>query len=490
MGTNDPSNVQPFAAPRSGARRARLILALLVALPLAAAPAGAQESVTIQSVDNYAGNSNVYTDRPNTTITVTELDHNFQPVRSWTGTTDSDGKLTIRSTNVLSKPYLRAKVASSDKAPLSLVAPSELHAGEPFTFAAVGALEGEVLRVETLEGVVVAEEPADRHGRVWLAAGLAAAGPYLVKTGDGNRPAGQIEVKPPVADALLRPGEPPRQPLKVIDPPRSLERGSSPTLDGTGFDPDARRMVTRVGGGEVPVLAATADELHLGPVDCDRLGPAEIEVINLATGETVSLEPLLLYDLEVSLRDARLANGEPTFVDFRLAPVEAVATVSTTIAGGPVSFAGGAKQATTVIENGGSALPLAADPLGDGRFSLNWRLDSIELPGAAQDAETDRRNAELAARDAAGWRQSARNDPDARRKQEKENAAGNADQAASNWERAAAAREAGDGETAGLLEEAARKREEAARQWGANGDGEAAKKAEQAAAELEKKAKK
>ena len=86
----------------------------------------AHADVTIKSVDNYAGNSNVYTSSLNTTIKVIELDADKKPVRSWTGTTDGEGKLTIPAGHNLSLPYLRAENADPRSAefadPSSVVA--------------------------------------------------------------------------------------------------------------------------------------------------------------------------------------------------------------------------------------------------------------------------------------------------------------------------------------------------------------------------------
>ena len=51
------------------------IFAVALALLLAtSAQAALADEVTIKSVDNYGGNSNIYTDKFNTTVTVSSLD--------------------------------------------------------------------------------------------------------------------------------------------------------------------------------------------------------------------------------------------------------------------------------------------------------------------------------------------------------------------------------------------------------------------------------
>jgi hypothetical protein len=112
-----------------------------------------------------------------------------------------------------------------------------------------------------------------------------------------------------------------------------------------------------------------------------------------------------------------------------------------------------------------------------------------DTPGTPSQSQQDRDKAELARRDAAGWRQSAAGDDDPIRKQQKLNAANDADKAAEDWDKAAAARDNGDNDKADKLEQAAQQRENAAREWGANGDGTAAGTAEAAAKALEDQAK-
>ena len=61
--------------------RKAITLCVLLALPVALLA----DECRIRRVDNYAGNSNVYTDKKNACVKITELDHNKKPVRSWTG---------------------------------------------------------------------------------------------------------------------------------------------------------------------------------------------------------------------------------------------------------------------------------------------------------------------------------------------------------------------------------------------------------------------
>ena len=142
----------------------RINLLLLVGLCLLTVATASQESVTIKNVDNYAGISNVYTDRPNTEIKVTELNEDGEPLRSWTGNTDSDGTLTITAGHNLSKRYLKATVISKDQMADLLVVPNSLSDGQAFTFAAGGLATGEVVQIWTVAGEVVAQKTPDRLG--------------------------------------------------------------------------------------------------------------------------------------------------------------------------------------------------------------------------------------------------------------------------------------------------------------------------------------
>jgi len=351
------------------------LMALLLTPQLALA-----NTCTITRVDNYGGSSNVYTDKPNTTIRVTSLDENGNPVESWVGTTDSNGRITIQAGYNLSKPYLRATVVSGNMGEESLVLPSELRAGQPFTFAATGAVRGEVIRVQTLEGEVVAERKPDEHGRVYLASGLA-AGTYVVGALAGKgQPAGQIVVKPKPEDALVRPGDNPARPLKLYDAPNRLMRTERATLHGEGFSPNAADMMVNLGGeksGQVPVLSATAEEIKLGSLEYAQPGLHEMTVTNKANGETSRPEPVFVYDARGRIIRHKLANNDQTQLEIALSPKEATATVLAKVQSGPVHFAGGSKETTAEVHHGVARIPVEAASAGVGPFQLDWALQSL-----------------------------------------------------------------------------------------------------------------
>ena len=94
------------------------------------------------------------------------------------------GVLTVQA---LVGPFAMAGMgqAPSGGVVTGFVVPTEVGEKEPFTFAATGVVEGEVISVKTLDGEVVETKKADKHGRVFLAAGLA-AGAYLLSASGGK----------------------------------------------------------------------------------------------------------------------------------------------------------------------------------------------------------------------------------------------------------------------------------------------------------------
>src|SRR5215831_18211656 len=76
-----------------------------------------------------------------------------------------------------------------------MIVPDRIYDRQPFSFTASQASAGEVISIQTVEGVVVQRASADKYGRVFLAVGLPAAA-YLVSRGGGQQPhsLGQIQV--------------------------------------------------------------------------------------------------------------------------------------------------------------------------------------------------------------------------------------------------------------------------------------------------------
>src|SRR5688500_15876641 len=111
---------------------------LTTAIP-AAVQATQKGNIEIKSVDSYEGGSRVTTDKFNTTIRVVELDKNSNPVRSWTGKTDSDGKLTLPRAHGLTRSHLQAETSLATGT--EFITPTAVESTMPFTFAATGVVE-------------------------------------------------------------------------------------------------------------------------------------------------------------------------------------------------------------------------------------------------------------------------------------------------------------------------------------------------------------
>jgi hypothetical protein len=356
---------------------------------LMAALAGTQSGtpVEIKSVDNYAGNSNVYTNAPNTTITVVELDADKKPVRSWTGTTDSDGKLTIPAGHVLSKEYLRAHRASTMA---EFVTPSALEADMPFTFAATGTVEGAVVQVYTVEGEVVAARRADEHGRVFIPAGLA-VGTYLVTvTNRGHATIGNLNV--PQRNPKPKPTPMPGYPSETVS--LNFERIPSTTniadqiaLTGQGINPDATSLNAWI---ETPaanerfnrltVLAACSNEVILeAPAKSGaEAGPMQLLVQDMETGETAATNPFVGYTASAQLSRRTVMSGEQTELVVSVQPAGLEATVHARIVAGPVTFANGASEASQSPVNGIATFPVLSQSGRTGDLRIAWSVLASE----------------------------------------------------------------------------------------------------------------
>jgi hypothetical protein len=344
-------------------------LALLLAITGRAAMA---DDVQIKSVDNYAGNSNVYTNRPNTTVTITHADG-----ESWTGTTDSEGKITIQAGYTVSKESLKIKLASGNQALEGIVVPDSIHDRQPFSFSAPQVIQGEVVSIQTADGVVVQRSQADKYGRTFLAAGLP-AGAYFITRSSHGQPLGKIEIQPGAADALERPGEHPPQPLQLRNLPPAVKLNNSFSLTGNGFSPNCADMQVSLSASdktEAPmVLAATEDQLKLAPVQQLQPGSAQLRVTNKATGHTTDDYELLLYDIQGNLvRRAIKSGGDQTQLVVRTKPENVPLKVKVSVASGPVDFGGGHREAEAVTGNGRAIFPVHAEK-GAGPFQLNWEL--------------------------------------------------------------------------------------------------------------------
>ncbi len=247
------------------------------------------------------------------------------------------------------------------------VTPSNLNAKEPFTFTANGAVEGEVIDIKTVEGEVVASKKADKLGRVFVPAGLA-AGAYLLT--HGAKSSGHLKV--------VNPTSPPNPSHTLsFQMPKFVDQNAGLNLTGTGFNGNAAQMKISSGRNSVPVLASTPRELKTGTLANLKPGLQKLDVGNLETGVRVTGNDLVVYRVQSTLARKTLVSGEATVLEFSVQPKELQADIKATIMSGPVHFAGGGNETQIAIMNGGGKAPLVADPAGSGKFNLTWEMSNI-----------------------------------------------------------------------------------------------------------------
>lgn len=256
------------------------------------------------------------------------------------------------------------------------VVPSTVSDREPFTFAATGIVEGEVIAIKTVDGEVVQTRKADKWGRVFLPAGLA-AGSYLLSSKD-DKSTSKLEVQPPrelpIADRLT-----------ITELPNSFNAAQGLNLVGEGMSPDAADMSATIGGRQYPVLAGTATEMKTGPLPSEACGLGPVEIKNTRTGDTSMLDNVLAYNLSAKLERKTLVGGEQTVLEFSLKPSTVNVVVEARILGGPVGFEGGAKESLVTVVGGSGKLPMVADPGGKGPFRVGF--DIHEILGAGKVAD-------------------------------------------------------------------------------------------------------
>ena len=341
-----------------------LLAAALLLTPMAARAQGSTVEVT--SVDNYGGNSNVTTNKPNETVTVTELDADHKPVRSWTGKTDGTGKITIPAGSNLSKPYLR--VALADPKMAEFVTPSEIRANEPFTFAASGVVEGEVIDVKTVEGEVVATKKPDKYGRVFLPAGLA-AGAYLISANHGNSSRlCNMVVAPPQGSADVLDMSTPILP--------STEHGTI-NVPNSG---NAMGLTNTIGGHEVPVLAANSHQIvTAAPADFGvKPGETSYSVVDKASGNALQSGRAVVYSASAKLTQVKVLSGTETHLILTVEPKSIAGTATAHVLSGPVTFSNGANDMSLPVENGRAEFPVQSQAGSNGQFQLGWSFDPIK----------------------------------------------------------------------------------------------------------------
>jgi hypothetical protein len=263
-----------------------------------------------------------------------------------------------------------------------IVVPDNIHDRQPFSFAASQVVEGEVVDIKTVEGEVVQRRAADKYGRVFLAAGLP-AGAYLISRVEG-RPApslGQIQVLKGRVDQLERTG-PDADPICV--PPAAVKLNDSFALSGQGFSPNFAEMQASLASAgqtqDVPVLAATAEQLKLGPVRDLTPGTAELKLTNKSSGRSAQPQPLMIYDLQGRLERKKLTSGEQTVLELISLPEDVPMKVRAVISG-KATFSGGRTEVETVTEGGRAAIPVEAKR-GAGNFHIDFEGKPVKQQAA------------------------------------------------------------------------------------------------------------
>lgn len=266
-----------------------------------------------------------------------------------------------------------------------LVVPDSISDKQPFTFAVPQTVEGEVVDVKAGNGEVVQHARADRYGRVFLSAGLA-AGTYAVYDSQGGY-FGNLKIH------LRTPGDVMEIPagIHLQNPPQVLKLSNPFSLNGTGFSPncaDMRATLNGRGQTEAPiVLAATKDQLKLAPVRQLQPGMAQLRVTNQATGQSTEPQQLLLYNISGEIGRRTIKSGhDETHLIVNVQPADMALTVRVNVVSGPVDFGGGRKEAQATTSNGQAIFPVHAGH-GAGPFQLSWELVSFTSDTAPKDPE-------------------------------------------------------------------------------------------------------
>jgi hypothetical protein len=345
----------------------------------------AQGTVTIQSVDNYGGNSNVYTDAPNTDVTITELDADKKPVRSWTGKTDDKGKITIPAGSNLSKDYLKAERAKNMP---DVLMPSSINANEPFTFCVSGVLEGQVCEMRSLSGEVISTPKADRLGRVFLPAGLA-AGAYLLSTGSGKSHV--------IAPIHVNPTNPGNYSSTSVSPIANYTKlGDAISIHGTGLNPNAAALsgIWNSGAKTMPmnVLASSPNELILASPKAAGLKPGDLGSLTVSDGAaSLACGSTTIYDAKATLTKRVMPSGSETHLLINVEPKSLTGNVYAEITSGPVTFDNGGAKTSAALDNGIADFRVISSPGSEGTFTLNWGIDWTKIADALNALTKDER---------------------------------------------------------------------------------------------------
>ena len=340
--------------------RKAITLCVLLALPMALLA----DECRIRRVDHYAGNSNVYTNKKNACVKITELDHNKKPVRSWTGTTNDKVKITIPAGSNLSKEYLKAEVVGCRNASASemtvvpvgsrVVMTGVVTAEQPATATVVGPTGA------VLAGVVVSvngeEKVTDAKGRfpIFVGPSVATVAAFLPALLD--RQTSYATVVPPVE----RPSD--RAPV-VEHTPGNPTPGSQTVIKGSGFEGSAEDNKVTFDDTPVDVLASSPTEMIVAvPADMP-VGPRDLTV----TTEHGASRPVVVEVTSVWFEsaDKHLRPGQKGEGFIRISCAEP-RTVHVTNLSDVVTLHGGSplELRTSGGENNGAPISYTANQVG------------------------------------------------------------------------------------------------------------------------------
>lgn len=253
----------------------------------------------------------------------------------------------------------------------TFVTPRSIAAKEPFTFAAQGVVEGEVIEVQTVEGEVISSHKPDSLGRVFLESGLA-AGSYLLAAGGHRHP------------ALTR--------LKVVDQvatsPRPCELFKLDELVRLGSQtnhPDARDLSAKLDTGtNIPVLAASSHEVVLAAPKTIGIKPGHYSLsVKDSQGQTIVEQPAALCQVIVNLMQDKVLSGASTSLVFTMTPKDVAADLLVSILSGPITFQQGAKETTMSLRDGTAMVPVQTLAGQSGRFAIGWMFSpNRQVPSA------------------------------------------------------------------------------------------------------------
>jgi hypothetical protein len=259
--------------------------------------------------------------------------------------------------------------ATSTSTVEGIVVPDIVGDHQPFSFALPSDGSSNV-DISSASGEVVQQSSTDKYGRVFLPAGLA-AGAYLISTRSGGHAIGKIEIKQGIIAG-------PKRPLQLTNPPNVLKMNDPSTWSGNGFSPNFSDMQVALHSAgtsnDVPVLAATENQLKLAPVTQLAPGAAQLTVTNTSTGQTSTPQILLIYNIVGHLEKAKLTSGKDrTQAVIDIQPTALPLMVHVVVASGPVDFGDGRKAADAITEGGQVVFPVFAEH-GSGPFTINWSL--------------------------------------------------------------------------------------------------------------------